>query len=118
MKTSNILITSIVSCLALVTQINLSASAQDLSSCKVSIIGAELGSQVNMRSHPGTEYKISGYVLVGQVVSLVLHNESGQYLTGADSQGADWYFVEYRASGTRGWIREDFVGSNCIRSYM
>jgi uncharacterized protein YgiM (DUF1202 family) len=118
MKAKNAVIASVVSCLALFTQINLSAFAQEVSSCKVSIVGAEIGSQVNMRIGPGTRYKIDSYVLVGQVVSLVLDDSNGQYLKGTDFRGADWYFVEYTTSGTRGWIREDFVGSDCIRSYM
>lgn len=89
------------------------ATAQVRSNCSVSIIGDERGSRVNMRSGPGTEFDSPGFILVGQAVRM-LNDANGNRIIRTDNQRMQWFLVEYVPSGTRGWVREDFIGENCL----
>lgn len=88
------------------------AAAQDIiirnGECSSRVIGEEEGSQINMRSGPGTGFEIIGYVLVGQLVNN-LTSDASTRVTRQDSQGNTWRQVEYLPSRTRGWIRTDFL---------
>ena len=76
--------------------------------CSSRVIGEEQGSQINMRSGPGTNFEIRGYLLVGQLVNN-LTSDASTRVTRQDSQGNTWRQVEYLPSRTRGWIRSDFL---------
>ena len=78
------------------------------SECSSRVIGEEQGSQINMRSGPGTDFGIIGYVLVGQLVNNLIGSADRPTLR-RDSQGNTWQQVEYLPSRTRGWIRSDFL---------
>lgn len=78
--------------------------------CSSRVIGEEPGSQINMRSGPGTDFEIRGYVLVGQIVNN-LTSDASTRVTRQDSQGNTWRQVEYLPSRTRGWMRTDFLRS-------
>lgn len=80
--------------------------------CNLDIVGLEEGSQVNMRSGPGVEFDIVGYVLVGQRVN-GLRYEIGAAVRESDGEGVYWDYVEYIPSRTRGWIAKPFLGSKC-----
>lgn len=112
MKTKNILIAAIAPFLGLFTQFTPSAAAQSLSDCDVQIVGRTTGSRVNLRSGAGTEFRSPSYLLVGQYVNM-LNNSAGRRISREDSEGNTWYYVEYEPSGTRGWIREDFIAPQC-----
>jgi hypothetical protein len=112
MKTTNILIAAIAPFLTLFTQFVPSANAQYLSDCNVRIVGRVRGTQVNLREGAGTEYRSPAYLLVGQYVNM-LNNSSGNRISRQDSEGSTWYYIEYEPSGTRGWIREDFIAPQC-----
>jgi hypothetical protein len=112
MQIKNILVTAIAPFLALSMQFTPSASAQSLSNCNVEIIGRSRGSQVNLRDGAGTEYKRIAYVLVGQYINM-LNDPSGSRYRRRDSEGMTWYYVEYEPSGTRGWIREEYISPQC-----
>jgi hypothetical protein len=90
------------------------ATAQEQSACFSEIQGQERGSPVNIRSRPGTEFSRLSYVLVGQRVMFLSDTSIGGFSRSRDSYGITWYYVEDEQSRTRGWIREDFLGSpNC-----
>ena len=119
MKIKNILVTAIapflaLPFLALQMQFTPSASAQSLSDCYVQIVGRTTGSRVNLRDNAGTEFRSRSYLLVGQYVNM-LNNDSGKRVEDQDTEGNTWYYVEYKPSGTRGWIREDFLAQQCSR---
>jgi SH3-like domain-containing protein len=108
MKIKNILVTAIAPFLALSMQFTPSASAQSLSECTVGIIGDTPGSRVNLRTGGGTEYSVSAYLLVGQS-AIILNDNYDRRMIREDSEGYNWYYIEYQLNGTRGWIREDFL---------
>jgi hypothetical protein len=115
MKIKNIVIGAIAPILGLTAVPNIvfaQSIAQYNSGCTVQIVGRERGSRVNLRSGAGTEFSSPSYLLVGQSVTM-LDNARGQRISREDSQGSTWYFVEYEPSGTRGWIREDFIAPQC-----
>ncbi len=114
MRVKNALIAAIVPLITLLPQLTPIATAQSRSDCNKVVIGRERGSQVNMRTGIGTDYEISGYVLVGQQVNMLI-GPGGGYMRERDNQGALWHMVEYLPSQTRGWIRQDFIAQNCIR---
>lgn len=114
MKIKNILATAIAPFLALSMQFTPSASAQSLSDCYVQIVGRTTGSRVNLRDDAGTQFRSRSYLLVGQYVNM-LNNDSGKRVEDQDTEGNTWYYVEYKPSGTRGWIREDFLAQQCSR---
>lgn len=78
------------------------------SECSSRVIGEEQGSQINLRSGPGTGFEIIGYVLVGQLVNN-LTSDASTRVTRQDNEGNTWRQVEYLPSRTRGWIRSDFL---------
>ena len=59
------------------------------------------GSHINVRSGPGTEYIAKHYGLPGDRV-FVLNEAQG-------NDGYRWWYLKFKDSGARGWIREDFV---------
>lgn len=82
------------------------------SACSAQVVGQEPGSRVNMRSEPSTNSNIRSYVLVGQYVTFLNASTNFNVLYNSrDAQDNTWYFVEYEPTQTRGWIREDFLGS-------
>jgi uncharacterized protein YraI len=89
-----------------------SALAQVRSNCVVEVVGRVRGSQVNMRSGPGTNFSAPSFVLVGQYVNM-LNYRNGERVVDYDRAGSAWYFVEYEPSRTRGWIREDLLSNVC-----
>ncbi len=91
------------------------ASAQSIvqGRCNSEIVGQERGSRVNMRSGPGVEFDIVGYVLVGQRVNR-LRYEEGAAVRDSDTEAAYWDYVEYIPSGTRGWIAKSFLSERCF----
>lgn len=107
-----LLSTTVASAVALLPQLTPTASAQVRSNCNVRIVGQVRGSQVNMRSGPGTNFSAPSYVLVGQSVNMLNYN-SGERVVDYDRAGNEWYFVEYIPSRTRGWIRSDFIAPVC-----
>lgn len=114
MKFRNILIAtgiSIAPLLTLLPPLVSPATAQERSGCFSEIQGQERGSLVNIRSRPGTEFNRLNYVLVGQKVMFLTNTSIGGFSRGRDTYGITWYYVEDEQSGTRGWIREDFLGS-------
>lgn len=112
MKTKNILIVAIAPFLTLFTHFQSSATAQQLSTCDVRVVGQDIGSRVNLRTGAGSNFDSTDYVLVGQIVNMI-DTSSGRRISRQDTQGNIWYFVEYTPSGTRGWIREDFIARQC-----
>jgi uncharacterized protein YraI len=112
MKIKSLLLIAIASTTTLLSQFTEIASAQERSDCYVEIVGRRQGTQVNMRNGAGTEYGSPGFILVGQVVNM-LNSYSGNRISRIDSEGATWYYVEYTPSGTRGWVREEFIAPNC-----
>jgi hypothetical protein len=117
MKIKNILATAIapflaLPFLALSMQFTPSASAQSRSDCYVEIVGSTTGSRVNLRDDAGTQFRSRSYLLVGQYVNM-MNNDSGKRVEDQDTRGNTWYYVEYEPSGTRGWIREDFLSQQC-----
>ncbi len=112
-KTLIATIAMIVPLITLLPQLTPIATAQVRSNCSVSIVGNERGSRVNMRSGPGTEFTSPGYILVGQAVRM-LNDSNGNRISRNDNQRMKWFLVEYVPSGTRGWVREDFLGSSCL----
>jgi serine/threonine-protein kinase len=66
------------------------------------LLGETIGSRVNIRSAPSTTASAPSYGLVGDRV-VVLEQTLGK-------DDRTWYFVEFPASKTRGWVREDFMG--------
>ena len=59
------------------------------------------GSQINVRSGPGTDYVAQHYGLSGDRV-FVLNEARG-------NDGYRWWYLQFKESGAKGWIREDFV---------
>ena len=88
------------------------AVAQVRSNCNVRVVGQVRGSQVNMRSGPGTNFSAPNYVLVGQSVNM-LNNNNGERVLAYDRAGNEWYLVEYIPTRTRGWIRGDLLAPLC-----
>ncbi|MBD2149473.1 SH3 domain-containing protein [Pseudanabaena sp. FACHB-1277] len=83
--------------------------------CIVEILGQEKGSRVNMRSAPGSDSEIVGYVLVGQRVAQLYYSISGYspIVRQSDSEGVNWDYVEYLPSQTRGWIASRLIDQRC-----
>jgi len=120
MKLTKILVAIIAPLVTLVPQFTPIASAQSDSEivrgrCNVDIVGLEKGSRVNMRSGPGVEFDIVGYVLVGQRVN-GLRYEIGAAVRESDGEAVYWDYVEYIPSQTRGWIAKPFLGDKCWES--
>lgn len=115
MKLTKILVAAIAPLITLVPQFTSIANAQSFvrGGCNAAIVGSETGSRINMRSGPGVEFDLVGYVLVGQQVNR-LRYDGGAGVIERDNQGIRWSYVEYIPSQTRGWIREDFLGSRCL----
>jgi hypothetical protein len=122
MKIKNILIaavSTIAPLLTLLPPVTAPATAQSRSLCSANIRGQQEGSQVNMRSGPGTDFNSPAFVLVGQRVTLLTNDPRDSRspinpIIRKDNQDMNWYLVEYVPSETRGWIRADFIGSiNC-----
>jgi hypothetical protein len=112
MKIKNILIGAIAPVLGLLVATPMAVFAQSNSGCTVQLVGRERGSRVNLRTGAGTEYSSPSYLLIGQTVEM-LDNPRGGRASKEDSQGSTWYYVEYAPTGTRGWIREDFIAPQC-----
>lgn len=85
--------------------------------CRVPVVGLEEGSRVNMRSAPGVESEIVGYVLVGQQVDPLHYTASGlsPLVRQNDREGLSWDYVEYYPSQTRGWIASHLIEQSCSR---
>lgn len=83
--------------------------------CTAEILGQEKGSRVNMRSAPGVDSEIVGYVLVGQRVDQLYYTISGYspIVRQSDREGMSWDYVEYRPSQTRGWIASHLLDQRC-----
>ncbi|NJL21175.1 MAG: SH3 domain-containing protein [Leptolyngbyaceae cyanobacterium SM1_3_5] len=65
------------------------------------IAGGTVGSRVNVRTGPGTEYAATAYGLVGDRIQVI-----GQ----AFSRSCDtWIQVRFSVSGHVGWVRADFI---------
>jgi hypothetical protein len=58
-------------------------------------------SRINLRSESSLNSELKGYGLVGDEVRLLDASLSGD--------GYVWYFVEFKISGAKGWIRGDFI---------
>lgn len=108
-------ITIIAPLVTLLPQLTLTANAQSIISgrCNSDIVGQERGSRVNMRSGPGVEFDIVGYVLVGQRVNR-LRYDIGAAVVESDGEAVFWDYVEYVPSRTRGWIARPFLGERCF----
>lgn len=65
------------------------------------LYGQQPGSRVNIRSAPSTSAKALHYGLVGDYVEVINSQLAGD--------GYTWYYVEFPASGARGWVRGDFI---------
>ena len=118
MKLTKILVAIIAPLITLVPQFTPITNAQSDSQivrgrCNVAIIGLEEGSRVNMRSAPGVEFDIVGYVLVGQRVNQLRYS-IGAAVIESDMEGASWAYVEYIPSRTRGWIARDLLSRRCL----
>lgn len=61
----------------------------------------DTGSQINVRSGPGTNYSLKHYGLGGDAVT-GLNQRPG-------NDGYEWFFVQFDQSGAKGWIREDLL---------
>lgn len=86
--------------------------------CLTSVLGQEKGSRVNMRSAPGVDSEIVGYVLVGQQVAQLYYSISGYspIVRQSDNEGVNWDYVEYMPSQTRGWIASYLIDQRCSSS--
>ena len=116
MKLTKILVAIIAPLISLAPNLTAIAEAQSIvqnKRCNIGIVGLEEGSRVNMRSGPGIEFDIVGYVLVGQIVN-PLRYEAGAAVRQSDGDGVEWDYVEYIPSGTRGWIARSFLGTKCL----
>ncbi len=83
--------------------------------CIAEILGQEKGSRVNMRSAPGVDSEIVGYVLVGQRVAQLYYGVGGYapIVKKSDREGVSWDYVEYLPSETRGWIASYLLDQTC-----
>jgi hypothetical protein len=86
--------------------------------CLADILGQEKGTRVNMRSAPGVDSEIVGYVLMGQRVAQLYYSISGYspIVRQTDKEGVDWDYVEYMPSQTRGWIASYLLDQTCSSS--
>lgn len=86
-----------------------------MSYCLARLTGETPGSQINLRSGPGTDYQQKGYGLVGDRVRILRSpgGNSQDLLIGEDSQGFSWYAVGFPESGATGWVRKDFISLEC-----
>jgi hypothetical protein len=114
MRLTKILAAIIVPFISLTPQFTTIANAQSeqsivRGSCNAAITALEKGSRVNMRSGPGVEFDVVGYVLVGQRVNK-LRYEIGAAVRESDGEGVYWDYVEYVPSETRGWIVNTYLG--------
>ncbi|MFM7601318.1 MAG: SH3 domain-containing protein [Pseudanabaena sp.] len=102
---------------SLMPQFTPTANAQSIvrGRCNYEVIGTQRGSRVNMRSAPGVESDIVGYVLVGQTVNQ-LRYDIGAAVIENDEEAAIWAYVEYVPSRTRGWIARSLLSDECIRN--
>jgi len=62
---------------------------------------SDYGSQINIRSGPGTGYSSPHYGYAGDGVNVI--NET------IANDGYMWYYIEFYGSGARGWVRGDFI---------
>ena len=56
--------------------------------------------QINLRSTPSAKGKLLGHGVVGDRVTVMAQKET---------EGYTWNYVKFQKSGTKGWIRGDFV---------
>jgi uncharacterized protein YraI len=117
MKLTKLLPAIIAPLISLAPNLTAIADAQSIvrGRCYVSVTGLEQGSRVNMRSAPGVDSEIVGYVLVGQEVNL-LRYEAGATVRESDGEAGLWNYVEYVPSRTRGWIATPYLGKRCLES--
>ena len=115
MKLNKILVSTIAPLITLIPQLTPNANAQSIvrGRCDFEIVGQEKGSRVNLRSGPGVEFDVVGYVLVGQKVN-GLRYDAGAAVRKSDSEAVYWDYVEYVPSGTRGWIAKFLLGERCF----
>lgn len=74
------------------------------------------GSNVNLRSGPGTSYSSGGYVQYGDTLDFV-YNYNGSFTY--QGEGYWWYHVLMTSgenSGNRGYVVSDYVGSRQVGS--
>ena len=124
MKLTKALVAIIAPLITLAPNLTAIADAQNesprafLGRCIVGILGQEKGSRVNMRSTPGVDSEIVGYVLVGQRVAQLYYNISGNspIVRQSDDEGVNWDYVEYLPSKTRGWIASYLLDQRCSSS--
>jgi hypothetical protein len=115
MKLNKILVSAIAPLITLLPQLTPIANAQSVvrGRCNLEIVGQDKGSRVNLRSGPGVEFDVVGYVLVGQKVN-GLRYDGGAAVRQSDTEGVYWDYVEYVPSGTRGWIAKFLLGDRCF----
>lgn len=58
--------------------------------------------QINVRSGPGTNYRVRHYGYSGDPIDLLDNSTRG-------GDGYRWYNVRFVQSGARGWVREDLI---------
>ncbi|MEB3882196.1 SH3 domain-containing protein [Lyngbya sp. CCY1209] len=61
----------------------------------------DYGSQINIRSGPGTGYSSPHYGYDDDRVEII--NDT------IGDDGYTWYYIEFYGSGARGWVRGDFI---------
>lgn len=116
-----ILLAAIAPVLTFAPQFTPSASAQSVTakSCVADVIGADVGSLVNIRSGPGLEFSVIGAVTVGNRVIVVNDDQDksgvpSTFMRRKDSKGNFWYNTKrFRQSEYTGWMREDFLSLRC-----
>lgn len=87
----------------------------EMSFCMATLIGQEYGSQINLRSGPGTDFPEKGYGLVGDRVHILRRTGGSPKDTAyVERRGSGWYRVGFPKSGARGWVRQDFVNLECF----
>lgn len=64
------------------------------------LLANDPGSQINIRSGPGTNYSVAHYGYAGDYVDVINERVVNGYR---------WYYVEFPASKARGWVRGDFI---------
>jgi hypothetical protein len=65
------------------------------------LVAEDPDSRINLRSESSLNSELKGYGLVGDEVRLLDASLSGDRYV--------WYFVEFKVSGAKGWIRGDFI---------
>jgi len=102
------------------------ANAQSLgTNCAAEVLGHWRGSQINIRSAPGTSSRVIDSVSVGDYVIILNEGDplGGPYpLRQVDTRGITWYAIVKTREGKpegiipakdRGWISEDFLQLRC-----